>query len=213
MKDKELLNPNSDPSAEGDKAHPLQAGRGPIKFRRGAYTSTDKPIRILDACIALMVVLAVGLTVWNAIHGGFIVEFDAAGADHQPEIQKVRHGELIEEPQGVTRPGYVLKCWSFDPDKDIPWDFDTTKVGSDLTLRAVWEPASFEVRFDLAGGTVNGESETAPKTVTYGESYGELPLPEKEGFTFDGWLYSGDIITADTTVAMTGEHLLTAQWK
>ena len=48
--------------------------------------------------------------------------------------------------------------------------------------------------------------------MTYGEAYGELPVPEKEGFLFDGWVYSGAVIKADTTVTMTGEHVLTARW-
>ena len=36
--------------------------------------------------------------------------------------------------------------------------------------------------------------------------------PVKEGFRFDGWVYSGNVIAADTPVAMTGEHVLTARW-
>ena len=48
--------------------------------------------------------------------------------------------------------------------------------------------------------------------MTYGEAYGELPVPEKEGFLFDGWVYSGAVIKAATTVTMTGEHVLTARW-
>ena len=48
--------------------------------------------------------------------------------------------------------------------------------------------------------------------MTFGETYGELPTPVKEGSTFGGWEYSGQIITADTVVQMTGEHVLTANW-
>ena len=48
--------------------------------------------------------------------------------------------------------------------------------------------------------------------MTFGETYGELPIPVKEGSAFGGWEYSGQIITADTVVQMTGEHVLTATW-
>ena len=51
------------------------------------------------------------------------------------------------------------------------------------------------------------------KQVTFGETYGTLPEPVKEGRTFAGWEYSGQTITADTVVQMTGEHVLTAIWK
>jgi len=49
--------------------------------------------------------------------------------------------------------------------------------------------------------------------VTYGEVYGALPEPEKTGVSFKGWIYSGQMIEADTRVAMTGEHVLTAVYE
>ena len=49
--------------------------------------------------------------------------------------------------------------------------------------------------------------------MTYGQAYGALPVPEKEGAVFAGWMYSGQIITEDSTVTMTGEHVLTALWE
>ena len=49
--------------------------------------------------------------------------------------------------------------------------------------------------------------------VTFGEPYGILPVPVKEGAVFDGWMYSGQTITEDTKVTVNGEHVLTAQWK
>ena len=48
--------------------------------------------------------------------------------------------------------------------------------------------------------------------MTYGETYGELPVPQKDGYRFDGWIYSGAVIQSDTEVTMTGEHVLTARW-
>ena len=62
------------------------------------------------------------------------------------------------------------------------------------------------------GGTGADGSTVESKQVTFGETYGELPTPVKEGSAFGGWEYSGQIITADTVVQMTGEHVLTATW-
>ena len=50
----------------------------------------------------------------------------------------------------------------------------------EVTIRAT----EFTVTFDANGGTVSPES----KEVTYGEPYGELPTPERTGYTFEGWL-------------------------
>ena len=46
-----------------------------------------------------------------------------------------------------------------------------------------------------------------------GFGYDPLFYVPKEGKTFAGWEDSGQMITADTVVQMTGEHVLTAIWK
>ena len=92
------------------------------------------------------------------------------------------------------------------------WYFQSEKVTGDMTLTAHWVPAQITVKFDYDGGTDVDGSATESKQVTFGENYGELPTPVKEGSTFAGWEYSGQIITADTVVQMTGEHVLTAIW-
>lgn len=183
-------------------------------FGRGIYGSKDVPIRILDAVIGTMIVAAVLLTLWGATHNGFTITFDTGVDDLTVPSQRVLHDEYATEPAAPQRPGYVLAGWKASQDPDVEfWDFDTFAVQGDFTLYAVWEPASFPVRFDLDGGTVDGQTEIDPLTVTYGQPYGTLPTPEKEGATFAGWVYSGQTITADTTVSMTGEHVLTATWK
>ena len=97
--------------------------------------------------------------------------------------------------------------------------FDT----EDVTLTARWTPAKVTVRFDLDGGIWSEADQEKMRAgtdagadsleVTFGENYGVLPVPVKEGAVFDGWRYSGQNITEDTKVTVNGEHLLTAQWK
>ena len=82
-----------------------------------------------------------------------------------------------------------------------------------MTLVAQWKPAEILVKFDLDGGNFGENAPDGDFFVTFGEPYGELPVPEKEGFQFDGWVYSGAVIQDTTPVSMTGEHVLTALWK
>ena len=160
-------------------------------FGRGIYDKKDAPIRILDKLILGAVALVIILIFWFAVHGGYTVSFDTDGGSEVAE-QRLEYGDLVAEPE--------------------EWSFAETKVTSDQTLYAVWEPAQVTVKFDLDGGACEGSASVPDKTVVYGETYGELPVPEKEGCRFDGWVYSGNIITADTQVTMTGEHVLTARW-
>lgn len=182
-------------------------------FGRGIYGSKDVPIRILDGFIIGAICFVVILVFWFATHGGYNVTFDTKGGS-EIAVQRLKHGELAEEPEMPLKPGYTFCGWVTSEDESLAkeWNFATDKVENDLTLYAVWMPAEVRVKFDLDGGNLDGETYIPDKAVTYGEAYGELPVPEKEGFRFDGWIYSGVVIQADTMVTMTGEHVLTARW-
>lgn len=181
-------------------------------FGRGIYGSKDVPIRLLDGFIAVVVVVIVGMIIFFTVTGGFYVTFETGGGSEVAQ-QKLRHGELVTEPEEPMRPGYDFGGWSVGGEAPLFWDFGADKVQGDMTLIAVWTPAKIPVRFDTDGGTVNGSVTVEMAEVVFGESYGELPVPEKEGAEFAGWYYSGEKITAETVVTMTGEHVLTAVWE
>lgn len=74
------------------------------------------------------------------------------------------------------------------------------------------EPISVDVIFETDGGEIN----ITEKTVTYGKTYGELPLPTKQGYEFVGWYYFpdgfGQPVTEDSEVIYTENHTLYAKW-
>lgn len=181
-------------------------------FGRGIYGSKDIPIRILDGLIAVLILLTISLTVIFAIHGGYVVSFDTDGGE-TIEPQKLRHGSLAEDPGIPVKAGYEFEGWFYGPDLENPWYFSINKVSEDVILVARWVPANVTVKFDLNGGVWSNRAGEPSMEVTFGESYGELPIPEKSGAVFDGWVYSGQKITEDTKVTVNGEHVLTAQWK
>ena len=146
---------------------------------------------------------------------------------HSPNVEKievVRKGKVrraklnylrdrVGKPETPYKPGYTFDGWYTEKEGEtVLWYFQSEKVTGDMTLTAHWVPAQFTVKFDYDGGTGADGSTVESKQVTFGETYGELPTPVKEGSTFGGWEYSGQIITADTVVQMTGEHVLTATW-
>ena len=80
--------------------------------------------------------------------------------------------------------------------------------GHAVTLKAIWTNNIYTVTFDPDGGSMTPTS----KTVAYGDPYGELPTPEKEGSAFAGW-YAGDrLVTAETVMLTAANHTLTARW-
>ena len=69
----------------------------------------------------------------------------------------------------------------------------------------------FTISFDANGGFCS----TSKKSVTYGAAYGELPIPEKEGYSFSGWFTSADggtEITSSSMVNITANQTLYAHW-
>ena len=70
---------------------------------------------------------------------------------------------------------------------------------------------SFVVTFDSNGGTVDVQE----KRVYYGQTYGDLPVPTRTGYTFDGWYTEqagGTKITAETVVLAVSNQTLFAHW-
>ena len=79
------------------------------------------------------------------------------------------------------------------------------------TLYACWSANSYTITYNYNGGSGTDTS----KTVTFGNSYGELPTPTKIGYSFKGWYTSasgGSRILASTTVTTASNHTIYAQW-
>ena len=68
-----------------------------------------------------------------------------------------------------------------------------------------------DVTLDACGGVL-AEDEV---TVIFGDTYGELPEPTREGYEFDGWYTEkdgGELVEAGTEVSDKGAHTLYAHW-
>ncbi|MCM1543944.1 MAG: InlB B-repeat-containing protein [Ruminococcus sp.] len=70
---------------------------------------------------------------------------------------------------------------------------------------------NYTVTFNPNGGSCS----TKNKVVTYGSTYGNLPIPTRTGYTFDGWYTSskGGLKTISSTkVVLESDHTLYAHW-
>ena len=84
------------------------------------------------------------------------------------------------------------------------------KPTSNVTLYAHWTANEYTITFNPGDkATVSSTS----KKVTYDQTYGELPTPVREGYTFVGWFNSSDNKIENTTIVkITGDETLTAKW-
>ncbi len=71
---------------------------------------------------------------------------------------------------------------------------------------------------NVSGTTVhldanNGALKTGSVTVLCGYPYGELPIPSRAGYSFDGWYTdNNENVTAETIVPTYNDHTLVAKW-
>ena len=108
-----------------------------------------------------------------------------------------------------VKTGHTFKGWYTDSSDGAL--YSTVTISSAQTFYAQFTAATYTISFDPG----EGSTETTTKTVTYGDSYGELPLPVRGGYNFDGWFTEetgGTQITADTPVDITANQTLYAQW-
>ena len=107
------------------------------------------------------------------------------------------------------RKGYRFVGWKTVAGQEIS---PGTKIAaSSVSVHSQWTPDTYTVTFNANGGSVT----TANKSVTYDSTYGDLPVPTRTGYTFNGWYTAasgGTGVAADTKVTVADNHALYAQW-
>ena len=118
----------------------------------------------------------------------------------------------IVKPEDPEREGYTFSDWYADAVYTQEFDFNA-QVKANTTVYAGWNGKQYTVTFDYQGATGGNEEET--KTVIYGSSYEELPVPTRDGYNFKGWYTKangGSVVGSDTAVSIADDHTLYAQW-
>lgn len=67
-----------------------------------------------------------------------VVKFETNGGSPIESVN-ARYGETLQRPSNPTRNGYKFVGWYADIDLQIPWDFDSDTVQSNMTLYAKWQ--------------------------------------------------------------------------
>ncbi len=109
------------------------------------------------------------------------LKFDTNGAAKISDIKSKVPGADYSKPADPVKTGYKFVGWSPAlPDK-IPANLSTTGIVT-YTYLALWAPEKITVTFDTAGG-----APIDSVTRSYNTTYGLLPVPVREGYSFAGW--------------------------
>ena len=144
----------------------------------------------------------------------FFIAYHANGGSNAPGTTYVNYGATTTISNNTpTRTGYTCIGWGVAPT-------DTTVTyypGSSITLfyninlYAIWVADTYTVSYNPCGGSVSPSS----IWVQYDSTYGNLAIPSKTGYIFNGWYTSatgGTKITSTSEVTTAKDHTLYAQW-
>lgn len=116
----------------------------------------------------------------------YSVNYDANGGSGAPSGQsKIQNEALTLSSSKPSKPHYVFKGWASSRTADVPQyqPGGFYSKNSKITLYAVWEPETYNVKFDLNGG----KGECSDRTITYGDTAKMPNSAVKDGFYLKGW--------------------------
>lgn len=149
---------------------------------------------------------------WTA--NTYTVTFDANGGGTPSSTTKtVTYDSTYGTLPTISRTNYTFNGWYTAASGGTKiTSTSTVSTAENHTLYAQWTRTGFTVTFDKNGGnTPNPLS----KVVTQGSTYGTLATCTRTGYTLKGWYTAasgGTKVTSSTTVNLTANQTLYAQW-
>lgn len=130
------------------------------------------------------------------------ITFDANGGEPDLTSKTVYYGQAYGEMPIPTKANYTFDGWYTAASAGTKITADTVVTALvNQTLYAHWTPNKFTVTYDVNGE--NATVSTTSKTLSFGDALGELPVPVRDYYRFDGWYTS-----ADTDAAKVSEDII-----
>ena len=145
----------------------------------------------------------------------YYITFDNRGGVYQPaDFTKVWGESKTIDSRSPSRSGYQFIEWNTAADGSGTGykPRSVYSANENATLYAIWQGNTCYLYFYPEGGKVDNDI----KAVIYGDPYGELPVPTREGYDFTGWHInsaSGEKVDSSTIVTFNGSLRLYASWE
>ncbi len=145
--------------------------------------------------------------------GKYKLSFDLTGGTGNISDVNVTYGEKISDNLTdvvPTKTGYTFVGWVKSDGSGLADSDVMTEDG--FTVYAKWEANKYKLNFDLNGGTGN----ISDVNIAYGEKISDnltTVVPTKTGYTFVGWVKTGEVDLTDTDVMTEDGFTVYAKWK
>lgn len=135
------------------------------------------------------------------------ITFNANGGSVSTTSKSVTKGNDIGSMPTPTRTGYSFQGW-YTSSSGGSKVTSSTKATKSMTVYAHWKIKSYTVTFNANGGSVSPTS----KTVEYGTTISSFPTPTRTGYTFGGWSTSASGGSLISSLKVTKDQTLYANW-
>ena len=133
-------------------------------------------------------------TIYVIYRRNYTLSFNANGGSGAPSSKTVYGGIGAYIPTTKpSRTGYTFLGWSTSSSAtSATWEAGDTMADSyasqNRTLYAVWKPNTYNISYNLDGGSENGSY--WPTTATYNSAF-NVSNPTRTGYSFRGWTATG----------------------
>ena len=135
-----------------------------------------------------------------------LVSFDSLGGEGVVTSITEKVASVYENLPVATKIGFKFEGWNYNGVRIT--EETIVNITENHTLLAQWMPNSYSINFDCNGGMDLFDGREVQFTATYGD----LPIPSRFGYSFEGWLCNGVGVTNSTIVTTPSNHVLVAQW-
>lgn len=144
----------------------------------------------------------------------YTLSFEENGGDPVDDIVRVG-GSIVGTLPTPTRTGHTFDGWFADAELTVPFEIKLMPK-ENITAYAKWTANAYTLTLHVNGGNA-WEGTEGTMSVTQGTAYGQLPVPVRDGHSFQGWYTTqtcddGTQVNGDTVVSISGDHTLYAKW-
>lgn len=178
----------------------------------GWYTAASGGTKITSSTKVSITAAQTLYAHWTA--NTYTVTFNAnGGGTPNPASKSVTYDSTYGTLATISRTNYTFDGWYTAASGGTKITSSTkVSITTNQTLYAHWTLNTFTVTFNANGG--NTPNPTS-KSVTQGSTYGTLATCTRTGYTLKGWYTAasgGTKVTSSTTVNLTANQTLYAQW-
>ena len=153
--------------------------------------------------------------IWEGVK--YKITYNVNGGSGTNITKEKEHGKPITLSTTIpTRTGFEFKGWGISSSDSTPiyQPGGTYSLDEDITLYAIWEVLTYEIKYDLNGGT--GTFGSQVKNYSQDITLSDL-IPTREGYEFIGWAESSTAESATyqpgATFTKDSNATLYAVWK